>query len=120
MKMKNAFRRVLIALFLFVLSLVVILIFIIINWVKFESIPDLLMMVDFTGILLSTLAVSILILVSIGLVFWLARAWSAEQPELGDKIIQLATITNVVLIFVFGGMGVGLIILRTLWTIGYF
>ena len=120
MKMKNAFRRVLIALFLFVLSLVVILIFIIINWVEFESIPDLLMMVDFTGILLSTLAVSILILVSIGLVFWLARTWSAEQPELGDKIIQLATITNIVLIFVFGGMGVGLIILRTLWTIGYF
>ena len=118
--MKNAFRRVFIALFLFILSLMVVLTCIIINWVEFESIPDLLMMVDFTGILLSTLGVSILILISVGLVFGLARAWSTEQPELGHKIIHFAMITNVVLIFVLGGMGVGLIVLRTLWTNGYF
>ena len=118
--MKNAFRQVLITFCLFILSLMVILIFIIINWVEFESMSDLLMMVDFTGILLAALTVSVLILVSIGLVFGLARAWSNEQPELGDKIIHLAVITNVVLVFVFGGIGTGIIILRTLWTIGYF
>lgn len=118
--MKNAFRQVLITFCLFILSLMVILIFIIINWIEFESMSDLLMMVDFTGILLAALAVSVLILVGIGLVFGLARAWSNEQPELGDKIIHLAVITNVVLVFVFGGIGTGIIILRTLWTIGYF
>ena len=118
--MKNAFRQVSIALFLFILSLMMILTFIIIKWIEFESIPNLLMMVDFTGILLSALTVSILILISIGLVFGLARAWSTEQPELGDKIIRLAMVTNVVLIFVLGGIGGGLIVLRTLWTIGYF
>jgi hypothetical protein len=61
-----------------------------------------------------------MILLSIGLVFWLAHAWSLEQPSLGERIVRLAMVVSILLILVFGGMGGGLIVLRTLWTIGYF
>ena len=78
------------------------------------------MMVDFTGLLLGVLGASILILISVALTFWLAHAWSVEQPTLGEQIIRLATLVSILLILVFGGMGIGLIVLRTLWTVNYF
>jgi hypothetical protein len=78
------------------------------------------MMVDFTGLLLGVLGTSILILISVALTFWLAHAWSVEQPTLGEQIIRLATLVSILLILVFGGMGIGLIVLRTLWTVNYF
>ena len=77
-------------------------------------------MVDFSGILLGLLGDVVLILISVGLTFWSARAWSIERPELGARIIRLAMIVNILLILVLGGLGGGLVILRTLWTIGYF
>jgi hypothetical protein len=81
---------------------------------------ETMMMVDFTELLLGILGASILILISVALTFWLAHAWSIEQPPLGEQIVRLALIVSILLILVFGGMGGGLIVLRTLWTIGYF
>ena len=77
-------------------------------------------MVDFQGVLLAALGACILSLVSVALTFWLARAWVSEHPELGDRIIRLALIVSISLIVIFGGLAGGLIILRTLWTIGFF
>ena len=79
-----------------------------------------MMMVDFSGLLLNVLGVSILILISVALIFWLAHAWSVEQPTLGEQIIRLAMFVSILLILVFGGMGISLIVLRTLWTVNYF
>ena len=77
-------------------------------------------MVDFSGILLSVLGACTLSLVSVALTFWLARAWVSEQPELGERIIRLALVVSISLIVVFGGLAGGLVVLRTLWTIGFF
>jgi len=77
-------------------------------------------MVDFSGILLAVLGACVLGLTSVALIFWLARAWATEQPELSDRIIRLALMVSISFIVVFGALAGGLIILRTLWTIGYF
>ena len=77
-------------------------------------------MVDFHGMLLAVLGACILSLVSVVLTFWLARAWANERPELGERIIRLALVVSIGLIVVFGGLAGGLVVLRTLWTIGFF
>ncbi len=118
--MKTAFKKALIAFLIFILSLIGILIAVIRRWSQSGSLIESMMMVDFTGLLLAVLGSSILILISIALTFWLAYAWSVEQPVLGERIIRLATVVSILLILVFGGMGIGLIVLRTLWTVNYF
>ena len=118
--MKTAFKKTLIAFLIFILSLIGILIIVIKGWSQSGSLIESMMMVDFLGLLLSILGVSILILISVVLTFWLAHAWSVEQPALGEQIIRLATLVSILLILVFGGMGIGLIVLRTLWTVNYF
>ncbi len=118
--MKTAFQKTLIAFVIFILSLIGILIGVIKRWSQSGSLIESMMMVDFTGLLLGVLGASILILISIALTFWLAHAWSIEQPALGERIIRLALLVSILLIVVFGGMGIGLIVLRTLWTVNYF
>ncbi len=118
--MKTAFRKTLIAFVIFILSLIGILIGVIKRWSQSGSLIESMMMVDFTGLLLGVLGASTLILISVVLTFWSARAWSVEQPALGERIIRLAMVVSILLILVFGGMGIGLIILRTLWTVNYF
>ena len=118
--MKTALTKTLIAFFIFILSLIGILIGVIKHWSQSGSLIESMMMVDFSGLLLSVLGASILILISIALIFWLAHAWSVEQPALGEQIIRLAMLVSILLILVFGGMGIGLIVLRTLWTVNYF
>ena len=118
--MKTAFKKTLIAFLIFILSLIGILIGVIKRWSQSGSLIESMMMIDFAGILLGVLGASILILLSIALTFWLAHAWSVDQPALGEQIIRLALLVSVLLIFVFGGMGIGLIVLRTLWTVNYF
>ena len=118
--MKTAFKKTLIGFLIFILSLIGILIGVIRRWSQSGSLIESMMMVDFTGLLLGVLGASILILISVALTFWLAHAWSVEQPILGEQIIRLATLVSILLILVFGGMGIGLIVLRTLWTVNYF
>ena len=118
--MKTAFKKTLIGFLIFILSLIGILIGVIRHWSQSGSLIESMMMVDFTGLLLGVLGASILILISVALTFWLAHAWSVEQPTLGEQIIRLATLVSILLILVFGGMGIGLIVLRTLWTVNYF
>ena len=118
--MKSAFKKTLIAFLIFILTLIGVLIGVIKRWSQSGSLIETMMMVDFTGLLLGILGASILILISVALTFWLAHAWSIEQPELGARIVRLATVVSILQILVFGGMGGGLIVLRTLWTIGYF
>ena len=118
--MKIAFKKTLIGFLIFILSLIGILIGVIRRWSQSGSLIESMMMVDFTGLLLGVLGASILILISVALTFWLAHAWSVEQPTLGEQIIRLATLVSILLILVFGGMGIGLIVLRTLWTVNYF
>jgi hypothetical protein len=118
--MKTAFKKTLIGFLIFILSLIGILIGVIRRWSQSGSLIESMMMVDFTGLLLGVLGTSILILISVALTFWLAHAWSVEQPTLGEQIIRLATLVSILLILVFGGMGIGLIVLRTLWTVNYF
>ena len=118
--MKTAFKKTLIAFVIFILSLIGILIGVIKRWSQSGSLIESMMMVDFPGLLLGVLGASILILISIALTFWLAHAWSVEQPALGERIIRLAMLVSTLLILVFGGMGIGLIVLRTLWTVNYF
>ena len=118
--MKTAFKKTLIGFLIFILSLIGILIGVIRRWSQSGSLIESMMMVDFTGLLLGVLGASILILISVALTFWLAHAWSVEQPTLGEQIIRLATLVSILLILVFGGMGIGLIVLRTLWTVNYF
>ena len=118
--MKTAFKKTLIAFCIFILSLIGILVIVIKGWSQSGSLIESMMMVDFLGLLLSVLGASILVLISVVLTFWLAHAWSVEQPALGEQIIRLATLVSILLILVFGGMGIGLIVLRTLWTVNYF
>ncbi len=118
--MKTAFKKTLIGFLIFILSLIGILIGVIRRWSQSGSLIESMMMVDFTGLLLGVLGTSILILISVALTFWLAHAWSVDQPTLGEQIIRLATLVSILLILVFGGMGIGLIVLRTLWTVNYF
>ena len=118
--MGTAFKKALIVFIGFIVILGGVLIGVIQNFSQYESVPETIQMVDFPGILLAVLGACILSLVSVVLTFWLARAWTSEQPELGERIIRLALIVSISLIVVFGGLASGLIILRTLWTIGFF
>ncbi|MCZ6678473.1 MAG: hypothetical protein O7E52_14640 [Candidatus Poribacteria bacterium] len=118
--MKSAFKKTLIFFLFFILVLIGILIGVIQRVSRYGSLLETMRMVDFSELLLAGLGASILILISVALTFWLAYAWSVEQPALGEKIIRLAMIVSILQILVFGGMGGGLIVLRTLWTIGVF
>lgn len=104
----------------FILSLVCIIIGVVLKFLEYDSNPDAMGMVDFQGILLSFLGAAVLCLISVVLTFSLARAWAKEQPENTKDIFRLALITNIILIVIIGGLEAGIIILRTLWTIGYF
>ena len=104
----------------FIVVLVGILIVVIQRYTQYGSIPDTMQMVDFQGILVAFLGAAILSLISVVLTFNLARAWVKEQPELVKPIFRYALIINISLIIIFGGLAGGIIILRTLWTIGYF
>ena len=119
-KMGTAFKKALIVFIGFIVVLGGVLIGVIQNFSQYQSLPETIQMVDFEGMLLAVLGACILSLVSVVLTFWLARAWANEQPELGERIIRLALVVSISLIVVFGGLASGLIILRTLWTIGFF
>ena len=118
--MGTAFKKALIVFISFIVVLGGVLIGVIQTYSQYGSLPETMQMVDFPGILLAVLGACVLSLVSVALTFWLARAWASEQPELGDRIIRLALVVSISLIVVFGGLAGGLIILRTLWTIGFF
>jgi TRAP-type C4-dicarboxylate transport system permease small subunit len=114
------FKKTAIVFIGFIVILVGILIVVIQRYSQYGSIPDTMQMVDFKGILLAFLGAAILSLISVVLIFNLARAWVKEQPELSERIFRHALIINLSLIIIFGGLAGGIIILRTLWTIGYF
>ncbi|MDE0427368.1 MAG: hypothetical protein OXN25_21140 [Candidatus Poribacteria bacterium] len=118
--MGTAFKKALIVFIGFIVILGGVLIAVILNYSQYGSLPETIQMVDFPGMLIAVLSACVLSLVSVVLTFWLARAWINERPELGEQIVRLALIVSISLIVVFGGLAGGLIILRTLWTIGFF
>lgn len=118
--MGTAFKKALIVFIGFIVILGGVLIAVILNYSQYGSLPETIQMVDFPGMLVAVLGACLLSLVSVVLTFWLARAWVHERPELGERIVQFALIVSISLIVVFGGLAGGLIILRTLWTIGFF
>ena len=118
--MGTAFKKALIVFIGFIVVLGGVFIGVIQNFSEYESLPETMQMVDFSGILVAVLGACLLSLISVVLIFWLARAWVKEHPELGERIIRLALIVSVSLIVVFGGLAGGLVVLRTLWTIGFF
>ncbi len=119
-KMGTAFKKAITVFIGFIGVLVAVLLGVIQNYSQYGSLPETMQMVDFSGILIAVFGAGILSLVSIALTFWLARTWAIEQPELGDRIIRLALIVSIAFIVVCGGLAGGLVILRTLWTIGFF
>ena len=118
--MGTAFKKVFIVFIGFIVVLGGVLIGVIQHYSQYGSIPETIQMVDFSGMLLSVLGACVLSLISVALIFWLARVWVNEQPELGAQIIRFALLISVSFIVVFGGVAGGLIVLRTLWTIGFF
>ena len=118
--MGTAFKRAFIVFIGFIVILGGVLIGVIQHYSKYESFLETMQMVDFSGILLAVLGACTLSLVSVALTFWLARAWVSEQPELGERIIRLALAVSISFIVVFGALAGGLVVLRTLWTIGFF
>ena len=118
--MGTAFKKALIVFIGFIVILGGVLIAVIQNYSQYGSLPETIQMVDFSGMLISVLGACVLSLVSVVLTFWLARAWVNERPELGERIVHLALVVSVSLIVVFGGLAGGLVVLRTLWTIGFF
>ena len=118
-KMGTAFKKAFIVFIGFIVVLVAVLVAVIQHFSQW-SLPETIQMVDFPGMLVAVLGACILGLVSVALTFWLARAWISEQPELGEQIIRLALVVSISFIVVFGGVAGGLIVLRTLWTIGFF
>ena len=118
--MGTAFKKALIVFISFIVILGGVLIAVIQNFSQYGSMPETIQMVDFPGMLVAVLGACILSLVSVVLTFWLARAWVNERPDLGERIVQFALIVSISLIVVFGGLAGGLIVLRTLWTIGFF
>ena len=118
--MGTAFKKAFIVFIGFIAVLVIVLVGVIQHFSRHGSLPETIQMVDFSGMLVSVLGACILSLVSVVLTFWLARAWISEQPELGERIIRLALAISISFIVVFGGLAGGLIVLRTLWTIGFF
>ena len=120
LNMGTAFKRAFIVFIGFIVVLGGVLIGVIRHFSQYGSLPETIQMVDFSGMLVAVLGACLLSLVSIVLIFWLARAWISEQPELGERIIRLALVISISFIVVFGGLAGGLIVLRTLWTIGFF
>ncbi len=118
--MGTAFKKTLIVFIGFILVLGGVLIGVILQYSQYGSLPETMQMVDFSGILVAVLGACLLSLISVVLTFWLARAWINERPELGEQIVHLALIVSVSFILVFGGLAGGLVVLRTLWTIGFF
>ena len=118
--MGTAFKKTLIVFIGFILVLGVVLIGVILQYSQYGSLPETMQMVDFSGILVAVLGACLLSLISVVLIFWLARTWINERPELGERIVHLALIVSVSFIIVFGGLAGGLVVLRTLWTIGFF
>ena len=118
--MGTAFKKTLIVFIGFIVVLGGVLIGVIQQYSQYESLPETMQMVDFSGILVAVLGACLLNLISVVLIFWLARAWINERPELGERIVYLALIVSISFIIVFGGLAGGLIVLRTLWTIGFF
>ena len=119
-RMGTAFKKAFIVFIGFIVVLGGVLIGVILNYSQYESLPETMQMVDFSGMLVAVLGACLLSLVSVALTFWLARAWISEQPELGERIIRLALVVSIGFIVIFGGLAGGLIVLRTLWTIGFF
>lgn len=120
MKMRTAFKKALIVFIGFIVILGGVLLGVIQQYSQYGSPPETMQMVDFSGILLAVLGACLLSLISVVLTFVLARAWASEQPQLGERIVRLALIVSIAFIIVFGGLAGGLIVLRTLWTIGFF
>ena len=120
MKMRTAFKKALIVFIGFIVILGGVLLGVIQQYSQYGSLPETMQMVDFSGILLAVLGACLLSLISVVLTFVLARAWATEQPQLGERIVRLALIVSIAFIIVFGGLAGGLIVLRTLWTIGFF
>lgn len=120
LKMGTAFKKAITVFIGFIVVLVGVLLGVIWNYSQYGSLPETIQMVDFSGMLLAVFGACVLSLVSITLVFWLARAWATEQPELGDRIIRFALVVSITFMVVYGGLAGGLVILRTLWTIGFF
>ena len=118
--MSNNFVKTLVVFILYILILSTILIIVIHRYSNSGSIPDTMEMVDFSGILISLLGAAVFILASVVLTFFLARGWTKEQPEHAKQIFRFALIINLTLIIILGGLAGGVIILRTLWTIGFF
>ena len=118
--MGTAFKRAIIVFIGFIVVLGCVLIGVIRRYSQYGSLPETIQMVDFSGMLVAVLGACVLSLVSVALTFWLARAWVNEQPELGARIICLALAISISFIVIFGGLAGGLIVLRTLWTIGFF
>ena len=118
--MGTAFKKIFIVFIGFIVVLGGVLIGVIQHFSEYDSLPETMQMVDFSGILVAVLGACILSLVSVALTFYLARAWISEQPELGERIIRLTLAVSISFIVVFGGLAGGLIVLRTLWTIGFF
>lgn len=118
--MNRAFKLTLTIFIAFLVLLLGILLFVIQRYSQYGSIPETMEMVDFQGILLSVLATALLSLIAIVLSFLLARAWIKEQPELAEQIFKFTLIITLCFIIVLGGLSGGVIVLRTLWTIGYF
>ena len=119
-KMGTAFKKAIIVFIGFLVILGGVLLGVIRQYSQYGSLPETMQMVDFSGILLAVLGACLLSLISVVLTFVLARAWASEQPQLGERIVRLALIVSIVFISVFGGLAGGLIVLRTLWTIGFF
>lgn len=120
MKMRTAFKKALIVFIGFIVILGGVLLGVIQQYSQYGSLPETMQMVDFSGILLAVLGACLLSLISVVLTFILARAWATEQPQLGERIVRLAIIVSIAFIIIFGGLSGGLIVLRTLWTIGFF
>lgn len=118
--MGNAFKKTLYVFIGYLVILSGILIVVIYRYSQYGSIPDTIQMVDFSGILITLLGAAVLILSSVVSTFLLARGWIKEQPEHADRIFRYSLIINIIMIISFGGLAGGVIILRTLWTIGYF
>ena len=118
--MGSEFKKALIVFIGFILILVAILIVLIIRYSAYGSIIETMEMVDFHGILLAFMGASVLNLISVVLTFHLARAWVKEQPEFSEDIFRYARIISITLIIIIGGSAGGIIVLRTLWTIGFF
>ena len=118
--MGSEFKKALIVFAGFVLLLAVILGIVIQRYSQYDSIIEAMEMVDFNGIFLAFMGAAVLNLISIGLTFNLARAWVNEKPEFATSIFRLTLIISITFIIIIGGLAGGIIVLRTLWTIGAF